>query len=87
MQAEHNNLRAALSWLIRGGTDVAGALRLAGALPWMWYFGGYFSEGRSWLRQALELAGADQHTTPKAKALSGASRLATYAGERVRDAS
>ena len=69
LQAEHNNLRAALTWLIRERADAAGALRLAGALPWMWYFGGHFSEGRSWLKQALELAGADQHIAPKAKAL------------------
>ena len=81
LQAEHNNLRAALTWLIRERADAAGALRLAGALPWMWYFGGHFSEGRSWLKQALDLDGADQHTAPKAKALSGASRLATYAGD------
>ena len=54
LQAEYNNLRAALSWLIRERADSAGALRLAAALPWMWYFGGIFSEGRGWLREALE---------------------------------
>ena len=81
LQAEHNNLRAALSWLIRERADAAGSLRLAGALPWMWYFGGHFSEGRSWLKQALDLDGAALCIVPKAKALSGASRLATYAGD------
>ena len=81
LQAEHNNLRAALSWLIRDRADAACALRLAGALPWMWYFGGHFSEGRSWLKQALELNGARGYVESTAKALSGASRLATYAGD------
>jgi predicted ATPase/DNA-binding winged helix-turn-helix (wHTH) protein len=81
LQAEHNNLRAALSWLIRERPDAAGALRLAAALPWMWYFGGHFSEGRSWLKQALQLNGAGGYIASTAKALSGASRLATYAGD------
>ena len=81
LQAEHNNVRAALMWLIRERADTEGALRLAGALPWMWYFTGHFSEGRSWLRQALELPGAHEHIAPKAKVLSGAARLATYSGD------
>ena len=80
-QAENNNLRAALSWLIKERADAEAALRLAGALPWMWYFVGQFSEGRSWLTQALELPDADKHTAARAKALSGAARLAFYAGD------
>ncbi len=81
LQAEHNNLRAALSWLIRERADAAGALRLAGALPWMWYFGGHFSEGRRWLNEALALSGASEHVRVEAKVWSGAARLATYAGD------
>jgi predicted ATPase/DNA-binding winged helix-turn-helix (wHTH) protein len=81
LQAEYNNLRAALTWLIRERADAAGALRLAGALPWMWYFAGHFSEGRSWLKQALEVPGGDKQSPATAKALSGAARLCMYAGD------
>ncbi len=81
LQAEHNNLRAALTWLIRERADAADALRLAAALPWMWYFGSHYSEGRRWLNEALALSGARQHRELEAQAWSGAARLATYAGD------
>jgi len=81
LQAEHNNLRAALPWLIKERVDAEAALRLVGALPWMWYFAGQFSEGGSWLREALELPGTEQHVAARARALSGAARLAFYAGD------
>ncbi len=80
LQSEVNNFRAALTWLI-ARSDTANALRLAGALAWMWYFAGQFSEGRNWLRLALELKDADKHIPAKAKVLSGAARLAMYAGD------
>jgi len=81
LQAELNNFRAALTFLVRERADPQGALQLTGALPWMWYFRGLFSEGRGWLQLALHLPDADKHTFGRAKALSGAARLAMYAGD------
>ena len=40
LEAERDNLRAALAWLAAHG-DVERRLRLAGALWWFWYLGGH----------------------------------------------
>jgi tetratricopeptide (TPR) repeat protein len=81
LRHEQNNFRAALAWLIRERADAAGGLRLAGALSWMWYFAAHFTEGRAWLKEALALAEESADLAARAKALSGAARLATYAGD------
>jgi non-specific serine/threonine protein kinase len=54
LEAEHDNLLAALGWLADSG-DVAGTVRLAGALGWFWYYHGHFQEGRAWLERALTM--------------------------------
>ena len=67
LEAEHDNLRAALSWSLdtRAG-DRAGdreraatGLRLVQALAQFWYEHGHASEGRRWLQRAIELASDD----------------------------
>lgn len=78
--ADYNNLRAALSWSAVECVDGTAAVRLAGALPWMWYFAGRFSEGRGWIALVLGLPDADQRGAARAKLLSGAARLAIYSG-------
>ena len=55
LKAEHDNLRATLSWSISEGQAEL-AWRLAGALFWYWYHGGYWSEGRAWLERTLGTA-------------------------------
>jgi len=64
LEAEHNNLRAALAWSsAANATELQ--LRIAGAL-WLYWFGrGYLSEGRGWLEQALEASGNE---LPRARA-------------------
>jgi non-specific serine/threonine protein kinase len=52
---EHDNIRAALRWSIEQARDDSAA-RLASRIWRFWLVRGYLSEGRSWLRQALELA-------------------------------
>src|ERR687889_1684888 len=47
LEAEHDNMRAALSWALER-KDVELALRLGGALGWFWSVRGYHSEGRRW---------------------------------------
>jgi predicted ATPase/DNA-binding winged helix-turn-helix (wHTH) protein len=81
LNAELNNFRAALEFSILRQSDTLSGLRLAGALPWMWYFAGQFAEGLGWLHRALDLPGQDQHPALRAKALSGAARLAMYSGD------
>jgi predicted ATPase/DNA-binding CsgD family transcriptional regulator/transcriptional regulator with XRE-family HTH domain len=70
LEREHDNLRAALRWLLdegdcddRNGPDGLSAaaereagLRLAGALGYFWYVRGYHTEGRRWLEKGLALA-------------------------------
>ena len=52
MEAELDNLRAALAWLDEqeGGERLA---RLAGALAWLWWARAYASEGWRWYERAL----------------------------------
>jgi predicted ATPase/DNA-binding CsgD family transcriptional regulator len=52
LEADHDNLRAALDWLARRGEPEA-FLRFARALSIFWLFRGPFEEGRAWLEQAL----------------------------------
>ena len=83
VEAEHDNLRAALSWAHDvGETELE--LRIAGALRGFWYVRSYLGEGRRWYAQALAAEGP-QPPAPRAKALRGALSLAHRQG-RVDDA-
>ena len=67
LEAEHDNLRAALAWALgtsaaglAGSDDRAGlGLRLVDALGLFWYRRGYLAEGQRWLQRAVELTAAD----------------------------
>jgi predicted ATPase/class 3 adenylate cyclase len=54
LEAEHDNLRAALGRVIERGDGRAG-LQLASRLWRFWMLRGYLGEGRSWLERALML--------------------------------
>ena len=49
LEAEHDNLRAALMCASSPGADPVNGLRLAAAIWWFWNVRGHFTEGRSWL--------------------------------------
>ena len=79
LEAEHDNMRAALSWALeRKEAEVA--LRLGGALWWFWSVRGYHSEGRRWLEEALAVDGRGSPEV-RAMALAGAGALAWDQGE------
>jgi hypothetical protein len=77
LEREHDNLRAALRWVL-DQRDEESALRLTAALWRFWSAHGHLGEGRRWLREALATTGEGTATTPttRAKALAGAALLA-----------
>jgi predicted ATPase/transcriptional regulator with XRE-family HTH domain len=77
LDAEHDNLRAALRWALDQG-DGPAALRLAGALGRYWAHRGHLSEGRQWCAEALALPGGTGAGTElvRIKCLVAAGRLA-----------
>jgi predicted ATPase/DNA-binding XRE family transcriptional regulator len=76
---EHDNFRAALDWS-RAQRDGEAELRLAAALGRFWHLRGRSSEGRAWLRHALDHS-CRQPTAARALALNWAGRLATVNGD------
>ena len=65
IEAELDNLRAALAWSLSGSSsgdqgDVRIGLQLCQALSWFWYACGYPEEGRRWLEQATQRVKRDE---------------------------
>jgi predicted ATPase/DNA-binding SARP family transcriptional activator len=56
LDAEHDNIRAALAWNVKMG-NVEASLRLAYAVWRYWWMRGHLSEGRSWLERILAVPG------------------------------
>lgn len=83
LEAEHDNLRAALRWSIHEAHDADKSLRLCGALWHFWQAHGYASEGRLWFEAALALEGPASDSI-RAKAVHGASALASIQGDLER---
>ena len=84
IEADLDNLRAALAWLEQTG-DAAGVLRLAGSLGEFWLFQSHRHEGRGWLERALDPArSATVPATVRARGLRAAGLLAVYRGDYAR---
>jgi len=88
LEAEHDNLRAALAWSLdaRPADPAAGAertaigLRLVQALTPLWYHHGHAAEGRRWLERALDLASEDAGA-PLARVAHGLGILLSEQGD------
>jgi predicted ATPase/DNA-binding SARP family transcriptional activator len=81
LQAEHDNLRAAIRWSLEAGE--AGSecgLLTAAALFRFWVMRGFLSEGREHLSAVLSRAGGAR-TVARAKALNAAGVLAQHQGD------
>jgi predicted ATPase/class 3 adenylate cyclase len=78
LEADHDNLRAAVSWLL--DHEPEDALELAHGLVVFWYTRGHVREGRDWLVTALEHASATVSGT-RASALDWAGYLSKELGE------
>jgi predicted ATPase len=81
LEREHDNLRAALRWVLDSGNGQTG-LRLVGALWRFWSARGHLSEGGRWLREVLAATADTATSSPDArgKALAGAATLAIERG-------
>jgi predicted ATPase len=80
LEADHDNLRAALRYTISAGRGTL-ALRLGAALARFWQVRGYAGEGRRWILDALAAAGADAPPWLHAKALVRAGVLSLRHGD------
>jgi len=77
MEAEHDNLRAALEWSVTRAPDIC--LRLVTAWEPFWGLRGYFAEGRQW--QSRALAASSTTTVDRARSLATASDLSFRQGD------
>jgi tetratricopeptide (TPR) repeat protein len=79
LEAEHDNVRAALGWAIERQPPTAIGIRLAGSLWRFWWMHGHYHEGRGWLEALVEQGAGTE--AERAKALYGAGSLATEQGD------
>jgi predicted ATPase/class 3 adenylate cyclase len=79
LEAEHDNIRAALSWSLEVG-DIQLTLQMAGALNDFWLYRGHLSEGMRWLEPALRRSSAVPPSV-RAKALKAAGAILNYQGD------
>jgi predicted ATPase/class 3 adenylate cyclase len=77
LEAEHDNLRAALGWAL--DTDAQIALQLAGGLGWFWFLRGYLNEGSAWLDRTLVVRSEPGPLHVRAYAAAG--RLVRHLGD------
>jgi len=79
LEREHDNLRAALGWLLDHG-ETSMALRLGGSLQNFWIVHDHFSEGQRWFEMILA-RGRQAPKMQRIKALRGAAILALRRGD------
>lgn len=78
LEVDHDNLRAALTWLVEDDRAQE-ALALVGALWWLWFSHGHLEEGLGWVQRALALD--DRPTPARVRVLATGSHLAWWRGD------
>jgi predicted ATPase len=75
MEGENGNLRAALDWCFEEEDRIDLALRMAGALQWLWVIRGYLREGRERLQAIAARAEKLEPTGMVANVVQGAGNM------------
>jgi non-specific serine/threonine protein kinase len=84
IEADHDNVRAALVWLEQSG-DAEALLRLAGSLWPFWHRHSHRLEGRGWLDRALDaVKSTEVSAATRVRPLYGAAYLARNRGDYER---
>jgi non-specific serine/threonine protein kinase len=79
LDTEHDNLRGALAWSVRGGGDPTAGLQLANAIARFWRVRHYLAEARTWFG---ELLAATDHAPPSAARASALTAHGTAASKQ-----
>jgi non-specific serine/threonine protein kinase len=79
LDEEHDNIRAALSWLLEQEEGAEMALRMCAVVGEYWYLRGHLEEGRMWLEGALAKPG--RPSSARARALQKVAWLAILQGD------
>ena len=79
LDAEHDNMRAALSWSLDREPDAI-ALPLGAAFRWYWYYRILWTEGLRWLTRVLERS-SSAVSADRAGVLAGAGVYSAYVGD------
>lgn len=80
LEAEKDNLRAALARCENDPTRLSDGLRLAALLPHFWSMRGYWQEGRAWLRRLLAAAPVSGRGEVHAMALFALGQVELFGG-------
>ncbi|MGO9857037.1 MAG: BTAD domain-containing putative transcriptional regulator [Acidimicrobiales bacterium] len=81
LETEHDNLRAAMAYLLEEPHGPGEAIRLGVALREFWFRKGYHSEGLNLLRDAIERPGAKEPTALRARGLSALAQMYLPSGD------
>ena len=79
LDAEHDNIRVALTWSLEYEPDAI-ALPLVAIARWYWYYRIQWSEGLRWLTRAIERT-SSALSRDRAATLAGAGVMAGYTGD------
>jgi predicted ATPase/class 3 adenylate cyclase len=79
LEAEHDNMRVALSWALER-KEAELAVRLGATLWWFWWMRGHYSEGRRWLEASLAMDGRVSAES-RARTLAGVGMVARDQGD------
>ncbi len=80
LERDHDNIRAALTFLHRHGERQKLAL-LVGTLGWFWYMHGFLNEGRQWTERVSSAGTLDLPRSVRSKIVSGAGVFAGFLGQ------